>query len=45
MAIPHSPRDPVQIQKATQAMDFMMEWITSITEDRRLFEAYVSIFK
>lgn len=43
--IVNSPRDPDQIRKASDAMDFMMEWIASITEDRRLFEAYVSIFK
>lgn len=45
MGLPHRPCDPEQIQKADQAMDFMMKWIAPITEDRRLWEAYVSIFK
>jgi len=43
--IPYKPHDPEQISRASIAMERMMQWIQLISKERRLFEAYVSIFK
>lgn len=41
----HRPCDPAQIVKADKAMAFMMQWIQELVGNRRLWEAYESIFK